>query len=117
VNNFDAMAKKTVLKDLISKYAPMSVEMQQAIKYDQSVILTDPETGEEQIEYVDNPKEIEIVDKTKYITKAQVMDLANLIGEDVDKAKMLYEEYGYNDLNEIKSSEYDEIYNKLKGGE
>lgn len=116
VNNFDAMAKKTVLKDLISKYAPMSVEMQQAIKYDQSVILTDPETGEEQVEYIDNPREVEVVDATKYITKVQVMNLANLIGENVEKVKMLHDEYGYDDLNQIKAEEYEEIYNKLKGG-
>jgi recombination protein RecT len=39
-DNFDAMAKKTVLKLMLNKGdAPMSVEMQQAIKYDQSVIL------------------------------------------------------------------------------
>ena len=115
VNNFDAMAKKTVLKDLISKYAPMSVEMQQAIKYDQSVILTDPETGEEQIEYIDNPTEVEIIDNTKYISKIQVMNLANLIGEDVDKANLLLNQYGYDDLNQIKAEEYDEIYTMLGG--
>lgn len=36
--DFDAMAKKTVLKLLLSKYAPLSVEMQQAIMSDQAVI-------------------------------------------------------------------------------
>ena len=35
---FDAMAKKTVLKLLLSKYAPLSVEMQNALKADQAVI-------------------------------------------------------------------------------
>lgn len=38
---FDAMAKKTVIKLLISKYAPMSVELQQAINSDQGVIDQD----------------------------------------------------------------------------
>ena len=37
-DNFDAMARKTVLKLLISKYAPMSVELQTAIESDQGVI-------------------------------------------------------------------------------
>ena len=36
--DFDAMAKKTVLKLLLSKYAPLSVEMQNAVKSDQAVI-------------------------------------------------------------------------------
>lgn len=36
--DFDAMAKKTVLKSLLSKYAPMSVEMSKALTADQAVI-------------------------------------------------------------------------------
>ena len=52
-DNFDAMARKTVLKLMLNKGdAPMSVDMQQAIKYDQSVILD--ENGK--AEYVDNKK-------------------------------------------------------------
>lgn len=35
--NFDAMAKKTVLKLLLSRYAPLSIEMQKAIEQDQKV--------------------------------------------------------------------------------
>lgn len=46
--DFDAMAKKTVLKLLLSKYAPMSVEMQSAIVSDQAVIT------EQGNKYVDN---------------------------------------------------------------
>lgn len=52
-DNFDAMAKKTVLKLLISKYAPMSVELQKAIEHDQSVTAFDDE-GNESISYPDN---------------------------------------------------------------
>lgn len=51
-DSFDAMAKKTVLKLLISKYAPLSVEMQNAIKADQSV-MRQPE----QYDYVDNQEQ------------------------------------------------------------
>lgn len=36
-DNFEAMAKKTVLKLLLSRYAPLSVEMQTAIVEDQKV--------------------------------------------------------------------------------
>jgi recombination protein RecT len=46
--NFDAMARKTCIKLLLSKYAPMSVQMQSAIKADQAVIT---EQGER---YIDN---------------------------------------------------------------
>lgn len=52
-DNFDAMARKTVLKLMLNKGdAPMSVEMQEAIKYDQSVILDEQGT----LRYVDNEK-------------------------------------------------------------
>lgn len=37
-DNFDAMALKTVMKLLLSKQAPLSVEMQQAVLADQSVV-------------------------------------------------------------------------------
>lgn len=53
-DSFDAMAKKTVLKLLLSKYAPLSVEMQTAVKFDQAVIR-----GEEAI-YVDNAPEEQV---------------------------------------------------------
>ena len=51
--NFDAMAKKTVLKKLLNTYAPTSIEMQQsnlitALKADQAVVTP------EGFQYVDN---------------------------------------------------------------
>ncbi len=48
--DFDSMAQKTVLKLLLAKYAPLSVEMQKAIIADQAVIK-DVETME--MDYVD----------------------------------------------------------------
>lgn len=35
--DFDAMAKKTVIKLLLSKYAPLSVQMQEAVRTDQAI--------------------------------------------------------------------------------
>ena len=48
--DFDAMAQKTVLKMLLSKFAPMSVDLQKAVTFDQSVVRDDMTP-----EYVDNP--------------------------------------------------------------
>ena len=62
-DNFGAMAEKTVLKRLLSKYAPLSVEMQQAVKSDQAVITADGE------QYIDNP-EHEISEKATNIFKS-----------------------------------------------
>ena len=50
-DDFDSMAKKTVLKLLLSKFAPLSVDMQKAVVTDQAVI-NDAETMD--VDYVDN---------------------------------------------------------------
>ena len=54
--DFDAMATKTVIKLLLSKFAPLSVEMQTAMIVDQWIIKWD---SLEDIEYLDNPEIIE----------------------------------------------------------
>ena len=48
--SFDVMAQKTVLKQLISKFGPMSVDLENAIRKDQGVIREDGS-----VDYVDNP--------------------------------------------------------------
>ena len=52
-DNFNAMAQKTVIKLILNKYAPLSVDMQKAIELDQA--------GDEG-EYIDNQEKVEIVD-------------------------------------------------------
>jgi recombination protein RecT len=51
-DNFDEMACKTVTKYLLTKFAPLSVELQKAQIFDQSVI-NDVDT--EDVSYIDNP--------------------------------------------------------------
>lgn len=53
-DDFDNMAKKTVLKHLLSRWGILSIEMQKAVKFDQSVVK-DVENGE--VEYIDNEPE------------------------------------------------------------
>lgn len=50
-DDFDSMARKTVIKLNLSKNAPLSVEMQKAVVTDQALV-NDAET--EDVEYVDN---------------------------------------------------------------
>lgn len=40
-DDFDAMAKKTVLKALLSKWGILSIEMQKAIEFDQAAVVDD----------------------------------------------------------------------------
>lgn len=49
--NFDAMALKTVIKLLLSKYGVLSVDMQKALQYDQAVVKES--VSGEKIEYPD----------------------------------------------------------------
>ena len=74
--DFDAMAKKTCLKLLLSKYAPMSIQLNQAIVSDQSV-LHGMETKD--VEYIDNP----LVEDAQEISE----DMAKKIMERNDKIK------------------------------
>ena len=67
--DFDAMAEKTVLKRLITKYAPMSVEMADATKADQAVIT---ENGNE---YIDVPfASDEIINATEVEIEKDVIE-------------------------------------------
>lgn len=55
VDNFDAMAQKTVLKLLLSKFAPLSIDMQKAIEIDQADADGD---------YSDNKPRVQVVEAT-----------------------------------------------------
>jgi len=75
-NSFDSMASKTVLKLLLNRYAPLSVEMQQAIRFDQSAIDEDGNPI-----YVDNDKE-NAPKKTNVNNTIKEVDNKNVIEED-----------------------------------
>lgn len=76
-NQFDLMAMKTVLKQLLSKYGLLSVELQQALEADQAVI---DEKGNK--EYVDN---------TDYQENTDTGEIIKEDSEDVKKAKEVME--------------------------
>lgn len=61
--DFEAMGKKTVLKKLLSKFAPKSIEMQKAIQFDQSSVKGDASSPDELVpEYLDNETYAEEID-------------------------------------------------------
>jgi recombination protein RecT len=88
-DDFDAMAIKTVIKLLLSKYAPLSVEMQRAVITDQSII-NNADTLD--VDYIDNstPSINEINDDKerqrliKHINESKnAIDLKNSLGIDI----------------------------------
>lgn len=68
-DNFDAMASKTVLKLLLSKFAPLSVDMQRAVITDQAIINN---IDTEDVTYIDN--ELPIIDKEAERWKLLISD-------------------------------------------
>jgi recombination protein RecT len=111
ITNFDGMAKKTVIKDLISKYSPMNTEMQEAIKIDQAVVLTNPENGDEDIIYPDNPASEENIVET--ISSEQQEALARVIGNNQSRLG-IFEDAGYKVPADVPIAEYETILAKIK---
>lgn len=72
--NFPAMGTKTVLKMLISKFGILSIEMQEALKFDQATV-TEKEGGEREIIYHDNVVDVdhtEVANENKATDKSTV---------------------------------------------
>jgi len=87
-DNFEAMAKKTCLKLLLSRFAPLSVEIQMAVTLDQSKVNNDL-----QPEYIDNQDaEITEVDK-EYERAMELINAAESIKELEALEKQLPEEF------------------------
>jgi recombination protein RecT len=94
-DDFDSMAQKTVIKLLLSKYAPLSVEMSKALVADQAVI-EDADTMD--VTYVDNQSvsnkavEAQISDKEKTkrllaaINKAKAIDDLDKLDQYIDRS-------------------------------
>ena len=60
---FDVMAKKTVIKLLLSKFGPLSIEMQKAQTFDQAVVINS--SGIENADYVPTTDNVEYTDNTE----------------------------------------------------
>lgn len=94
--NFDAMAKKTVLKLLISKQAPMSIdsELSVAIQADQSV-MRDVD-GYVQYDYTDNQPEQAVVEMDISNNPQLFHDVKTSVQNgNLDKAQVLSGQTGY----------------------
>ena len=108
-DDFDSMAKKTVLKLLLSKFAPLSVSMQKAVITDQSII-NDAETMD--VTYIDNPQELlqqetktkEEIEEERVISLIQQAETLKDLTQSVKGAKLTAKA---NDLFNQKANELD----------
>jgi recombination protein RecT len=88
-DDFESMAKKTVIKLLLAKFAPLSVDMQKAVLVDQSIV-NDAETQD--VTYVDNIDEtrMSIEEQSKNVETDRIkesiskMNLENTTPVDID---------------------------------
>ena len=108
-SQFEKMAEKTVLKSLISRYGIMSTDMQKAVISDQSKINIDIETGEESIEYIDNP---EVTDIQNLSTEEQRKILEKYGAEKVTE---VLEKLGFESLNELQKDDLEDFEKELDG--
>ena len=95
-DNFESMAQKTVLKLLLSKYAPLSVEMQKAVVSDGAVI-NDVDTLD--VDYIDNTTDSidviqndqEVEEVRSYISKAKTKEDLDLLRPKAEQLGLLDE--------------------------
>lgn len=71
-DDFNSMALKSVLKHLIVKYLPKSLEMQMAIERDQAALTGDMDNP--QVHYVDNGGEIPVAEEAHDFQEAEVVN-------------------------------------------
>jgi recombination protein RecT len=103
-DDFDSMAIKTVLKLLISKYGPLSTEMERAVLSD-SAVVKDAETID--VDYVDN--QTLSIDQTQ---EAQERErLINFIkgAKSLDDLKQIESEVSEYDLSEAYMLKFEEL--------
>ena len=110
--NFDEMAKKTVLKRLLSKYAVLSIDMQTAVVEDQKV-YDDYNKGE----YRDNmPEESPVDDLAKEVV-AQIAEKAGQTEKPDNKADIVEQPAaGEQDHMEDDFAAFDESFMNIPDG-
>lgn len=99
-DDFDAMARKTVMKLLLARFAPLSVEMQKAVISDQAIIMN-PENDE--VVYVDNYQSVEIT--IEMVIAEFEAKRKQLSHEDIESIERIIEN------NEVKS--FEKVYKML----
>lgn len=107
-SQFEKMAEKTVLKALISRYGIMSTDMQQAVQADKSKLQIDLDTGEENIEYIDNPNTIEI----ENLSTEEQRKLLDKYG--AEKVSKILEKLNLQSLNELQKEDLEEFKKELE---
>lgn len=85
---FEQMAQKTVLKKLLTKWAPKSIEMQQMAMFDQAVIKGDiNDMDNAEAVYADNQKSNNVEDAVAEEVVPDNVDVVDTSSDEADKPK------------------------------
>lgn len=103
--DFDAMARKTVTKMLLSRYAPLSVEMSNAIRYDQGQI--NGETME--TTYIDSTDVTTQEDKVEERITLMIGDATTL-----EELQTCLEDAKQHDLLVVWEAKHEQLSNQIK---
>ncbi len=101
-DDFDSMAQKTVIKLLLSKYAPLSIDMQKAVITDQAVINDVDATD---VVYVDNDAPVEV--SFDEVSELYELKKDTLTKEEIKNAERILknkEESSYSKLHKLLQS-------------
>ena len=113
--NFDDQAKKTLIRQLISKWGPMSTEMQTA--YTQDMATIDDNGNPTYVDNVENNLKVDaeevVVDENPTITDDKVEILCRtIISKGLNVVEFINSK-GFTDVKEIKVSDYQEMIKEL----
>lgn len=113
--DFDSQAKKTMLRQLISKYAPMSTEMQTA--YNQDMATIDEQGNPTYVDNAEDNMKVEaeevVVDENPRINDDQVEILCGtIISKGLNVVEYINSK-GFTDVKQIKFSDYNEMLKEL----
>lgn len=108
-DDFDKMAKKTVIKLMLSKYAPMNTEMQKALEADQAVV------SDNGYEYPDNtvPTDDDLAEEKERQRLINFINNAKTVKE-LDKCEDAVNEFPGTELVDLFINKKQELKNEIK---
>jgi recombination protein RecT len=109
-DDFDSMARKTVIKLLLSKYAPLSVDLEKAVLADQAII-----EGDGEYKYIDNEKE-SATDVAKDKERTRIENHIES-AKTIEELEMVKDFLVGDDLNNRYYMKQEELKEKKKGNE
>ena len=113
--DFDSQAKKTMIRQIISKFGVMSTEMQQAYRQDMATI--DDNGNPTYVDNVENNVKVDaeevVIDDNPSINDEQIEILCRTIASKGLNVVEFLANKGFNDINQVKLNDYKNLMQEL----